>query len=66
MMADYILEHQDDYNEAILGTSPAEYCRSIMDSDRWGGGIELSILSAIFDLQICTYDIQVRDYQSHY
>ncbi len=60
MMADYINEHLDVYSEAVLGCDPAEYCRSIQDPDRWGGGIELSILSSIFDIQICTYDVQVR------
>ncbi|KAK5993140.1 Ubiquitin thioesterase OTU1-like protein [Cladobotryum mycophilum] len=60
MMADYINAHPDVYSEAILGTSRAAYCRSIQDPDRWGGGIELSILSSIFDIQICTYDVQVQ------
>lgn len=59
MMADYIEEHSDVYNDAILGSSPEEYRRCIQDSDRWGGGIELSILSTIFDIQICTFDVQV-------
>ncbi|PNY30015.1 Ubiquitin thioesterase otu1 [Tolypocladium capitatum] len=58
MMADYISEHPEIYSEAVLGCSPAEYGRSIQDPDRWGGGIELSILSSIFDIQICTYDVQ--------
>lgn len=58
-MADYITQHPDVYSEAVLGSSPSQYCRSIQDPDRWGGGIELSILSAIFDIQICTFDVQV-------
>jgi ubiquitin thioesterase OTU1 len=60
MMADYIEQHTDVYTEAVLGISPRQYCRSIQDTDRWGGGIELSILSTIFDIQICTFDVQVR------
>jgi ubiquitin thioesterase OTU1 len=59
MMAEYITEHSDTYNEAILGCPPSDYCHSIKDPDRWGGGIELSILSTIFDIQICTFDVQV-------
>lgn len=59
MMADYIQQHLDVYSEAILGISPDQYCRSIVDPDRWGGGIELSILSSIFDIKICTYDVEV-------
>ncbi|POR35459.1 Putative ubiquitin thioesterase otu1 [Tolypocladium paradoxum] len=58
MMANYISEHPEVYSEAVLGCSPAEYRRTIQDPDRWGGGIELSILSSIFDIQICTYDVQ--------
>ncbi|KAJ6439966.1 Cyclin PHO80-like protein [Purpureocillium lavendulum] len=54
MMADYIHEHPEVYSEAVLGCNPAEYRRTIQDPDRWGGGIELSILSSIFDIQICT------------
>jgi ubiquitin thioesterase OTU1 len=59
MMAEYILEHPDTYTEAVLGSPPSQYCRSIQDPDRWGGGIELSILSSIFEIQICTFDVQV-------
>ncbi|KAF7563757.1 hypothetical protein G7046_g373 [Stylonectria norvegica] len=61
MMAEYITEHLDVYSEAVLGSTPSQYCRSIQDPDRWGGGIELSILSAIFDIQICTYDVQAQN-----
>lgn len=60
MMAEYITEHPEVYTEAVLGSNPIQYCRSIQDPDRWGGGIELSILSAIFNIQISTFDVQVR------
>lgn len=66
MMADYIIEHAEEYTEAVLGSSPSAYCRSIQDPDRWGGGIELSILSSIFDVQICTFDVQVSFTTSKY
>ncbi|KAH7129302.1 hypothetical protein B0J13DRAFT_135143 [Dactylonectria estremocensis] len=61
MMADYITQHPDVYSEAVLGSPVSQYCRSIQDPDRWGGGIELSILSAIFDIQICTFDVQAQN-----
>ncbi|KAF5677279.1 cysteine protease [Fusarium heterosporum] len=61
MMADYIMQHPEDYPEVVLGSSPSQYCRSIQDPDRWGGGIELSILSSIFDIQICTFDVQTQN-----
>ncbi|KAM3498669.1 hypothetical protein MY10362_008028 [Beauveria mimosiformis] len=60
MMSDYIQEHVDVYSEAILGVPPDQYCRSIVDPDRWGGGIELSILSSIFDIKIWTFDVEAR------
>lgn len=59
MMAAYIQEHPEVYTEAVLGSSPDVYCVGILDPDRWGGGIELSILSTIFDVQISTFDVQV-------
>jgi len=61
MMADFIAEHPEEYTEAVLGSSPAQYSRSIQDPDRWGGGIELSILSSIFDIEICTFDVQAQN-----
>ena len=60
MMADYIREHPQQFTEAVLEAKPEQYCQKIQDPDRWGGGIELSILSTLFNIQICTYDVQVR------
>lgn len=59
MIVEYITQHPATYTAAVLGIPPDQYCRSIMQPDRWGGGIELSILSAIFNVQICTFDVQV-------
>jgi ubiquitin thioesterase OTU1 len=59
LVADYILAHPDDYNEAILGMAPREYCRAIQGKDRWGGAIELGVFSNIFDIEICTFDVKV-------
>ncbi|KAF1929144.1 OTU-domain-containing protein [Didymella exigua CBS 183.55] len=46
------------YNEAVLQRSPDEYCRWISHSDSWGGGIELSILSQEFDIEIASINVQ--------
>ena len=35
----------DTYSEAFLGRPNADYCRWILGKDKWGGAIELSILS---------------------
>ena len=47
-----------EYNSGILGKDPDKYCKWIMDKETWGGGIELSILSKFFQIQIGVADIQ--------
>lgn len=68
MMADYIQQNPDVYTDAVLGSPPNIYCQRILNTDFWGGGIELSILSTIFNIQICTFDVQVSilGYRSFY
>ncbi|KAI3849042.1 hypothetical protein MKX03_011485 [Papaver bracteatum] len=46
------------YSEPFLGKSNAEYCTWIMDSEKWGGAIELSILADYYGREIAAYDIQ--------
>ncbi|XP_050219997.1 OVARIAN TUMOR DOMAIN-containing deubiquitinating enzyme 2 [Mercurialis annua] len=46
------------YNEAFLGKPNAEYCAWILDSEKWGGAIELSILADHYGREIAAYDIQ--------
>ncbi|XP_021892905.1 ubiquitin thioesterase OTU1 isoform X2 [Carica papaya] len=46
------------YSEAYLGKSNEEYCAWILDSDKWGGAIELSILADYYGREIAAYDIQ--------
>ncbi|RAL08415.1 ubiquitin-specific protease OTU1 [Aspergillus homomorphus CBS 101889] len=46
------------YTEAVLERKPDDYCRWIQSEDSWGGGIELSILSKHFDIEICSIDVQ--------
>lgn len=59
MVADHVLANPEMYNEGILGAPPEEYSRTIQGKDRWGGAIELSIFSNIFNLEICTFDVKV-------
>ena len=35
----------DQYTDGFLGKPNAEYCQWIQDSQKWGGAIELAILS---------------------
>ena len=53
-----IMANPNDYNAAVLEKEPEEYCKWISKSETWGGGIELSILSKFFQIQIGVADIQ--------
>lgn len=58
IVAQAIQADPETYNEAILDKKPDEYCRWIQTPDAWGGGIEMSILSSHFDVEICSIDVQ--------
>ena len=58
-----IKSNPEDYNAAILGKDPEEYCKWILNKETWGGGIELSILSKFFHVQIGVADIQFLTFE---
>ena len=58
LVAQAIQRDPEYYNEAILQRTPDEYCKWISYSDSWGGGIELSILSQEFDIEIASINVQ--------
>lgn len=58
-VAEYILQHPDKYNKAILGEDPQRYTTRMKQMDTWGGAIELSILSDIYNLEISSIDVKV-------
>ncbi|EFN51272.1 hypothetical protein CHLNCDRAFT_28255 [Chlorella variabilis] len=58
VIADAVLADPFEWNEAVLGKEPAEYCRWIKDPNKWGGAIELSILSRHLGREIAAFDIQ--------
>ncbi|ODH46795.1 hypothetical protein GX48_07127 [Paracoccidioides brasiliensis] len=58
IIAQTIQEQPELYTAAVLEKSPDDYCRWIQTEDSWGGGIELSILSKHFDVEICSIDVQ--------
>lgn len=58
LVAQAIQKDPEYYNEAILQRTPDEYCKWISYSDSWGGGIELSILSQEFDIEIASINVQ--------
>ncbi|KAJ1876966.1 ubiquitin-specific protease otu1, partial [Kickxella alabastrina] len=45
------------YNEAVLETTPQEYCRWILQPTSWGGGIEMALISSRFHVEICSIDM---------
>lgn len=45
VIAKAVRENPDLYTEGFLGKSNREYQAWILDKQRWGGAIELSILS---------------------
>ncbi|KAK3384810.1 hypothetical protein B0H63DRAFT_395219 [Podospora didyma] len=54
----YILEHPEEYSKAILGDDPERYVNRMLQMDTWGGAIELSILSDIYDIEISSIDVK--------
>lgn len=58
LVAQAIQRDPEMYNEAVLQRTPDEYCKWISYSDSWGGGIELSILSQEFDIEIASINVQ--------
>lgn len=58
VVAQTIQAQKDLYTEGMLEQKPEDYCRWIQNPDSWGGGIELSILSQHFDVEICSINVQ--------
>uniref|UniRef100_A0A1D1XFV8 Ubiquitin thioesterase OTU n=1 Tax=Anthurium amnicola TaxID=1678845 RepID=A0A1D1XFV8_9ARAE len=48
------------YNEAFLGKPNHQYCEWILNPEKWGGAIELSILSEYYGREIAAFDIQTN------
>lgn len=59
-VAEYILAHPDKFSQVVLEMEPARYARTIQDPEKWGGAIELSILSDIYDIEICSVDVKTQ------
>jgi ubiquitin thioesterase OTU1 len=60
VVADTILANTAEYSEAVLGKAPTEYASWILNSESWGGGIELAILCGHFGSEIAAFDIQTQ------
>ncbi|KAG1656459.1 hypothetical protein FOA52_005890 [Chlamydomonas sp. UWO 241] len=60
VIADRVSSDHLEYNEGFLGMPNDDYCAWIMKSDKWGGGIELSILCGHYGREIAAYDIRTK------
>ncbi|KAK5132973.1 hypothetical protein LTR08_008336 [Meristemomyces frigidus] len=58
VVAQTIQAKPDFYTKGMLEKEPSQYCQWIQRDDSWGGGIELSILSQHFDIEICSINVQ--------
>lgn len=60
VIADRVRSDSEQYNEAVLEKSNEEYCRWILDRQKWGGAIDLAILADYYKREIAAYDIQTK------
>lgn len=58
IIAQEVAANPQEYNDAVLGKSNAEYCVWIQKPDSWGGAIEVAILSSYYGIEIDVVDIQ--------
>jgi len=59
VVAEIVKLNKDEiYDSAFLGQAPMDYCRWIVNPNNWGGGIELSIFSDFYELEIAAFDIK--------
>jgi len=56
LIAEAVSSDQENYSEAILGKPNKEYCNWILKPESWGGGIELSVLTKHYGIEIAVID----------
>lgn len=57
VVAEAVLADPERWTEAILGRTPREYVAFVKDPKRWGGSIELTVLSEHFKTQLIAVDV---------
>ena len=57
-IATIVSSNPEKYTEAFLGKLPSDYAVWIQCDTSWGGGIELAILSEIYQVEIAAIDIK--------
>lgn len=57
IVAQAVVSDADRYSESLLGKPPQQYADWILDSNKWGGEIELVILSEYLKVEIAVVNI---------
>ncbi|KAJ7516009.1 hypothetical protein O6H91_22G038600 [Diphasiastrum complanatum] len=57
VIATTVMSDSETYTEAFLEMPNDAYCQWILNHEKWGGAIELSILSNYYGREIAAYDI---------
>ncbi|KAG0578544.1 hypothetical protein KC19_4G031700 [Ceratodon purpureus] len=60
VIAAAVMSDPATYTEAILGKPNQDYVEWISKPEKWGGAIELAILSDFYGREIAAYDIQTK------
>lgn len=57
-VAEVVRGHPKLFTEDYLGMPPERYVARVLSSDFWGGAIELSVLSFLYEVEIRSFDVQ--------
>jgi len=60
LVAEAVVADPIQWNEVILDKEPSEYAAWILDMSKWGGAIELHILSQQLAVEISAFDVQTQ------
>jgi ubiquitin thioesterase OTU1 len=58
VIADEILQDAETYSADILGMAVQDYVKWILNPEKWGGEIEMNILSKYFQMEIAAVDVE--------
>lgn len=57
-VSDVVAAYPKMFNKDYLGMPNEEYCSKILSPDFWGGAIELSILSFVYDIELRSFNMK--------
>lgn len=59
-ISQHILQNQHEFTQIVLGKAPVDYSAWIQSDNSWGGAIELSIFSTMFQVEIDAVDVMTN------